>query len=493
MSFLNKIDNNINWVKSCATSCVSKIGRYTSTWTDRLYKISNSILGQKAMLMAYENVAESAAYYVGGELAAPLGKRIGSAIGKSLGNVAFFGASLFVTANRNSLTQIGVDTGGLAGEQIIYFTAGIICAFLAIKLAGSNEIFWTTSNIVETYPFKTVVSMAGTCALNTAFPALQNRYTQLLTDLAIGSLIYNSWDTAEFLSKIMAGKCLDRILPKKISLPESSNHLLEECSNQFVDAALTTTADYISTYSSIPIQFPQDLITCLKSILKDQSIILFAASPSQAENLKQLSEDMVSNMIIRGINLYVEMHNNHPENVSNLKLGYSLIQKEIEELERSLPLEQREQIQTVIKNLSIQLWSPLFKTTFDSNLQNSMILKFLLSTQFITPENLSFITLKLEKWITDKEKELCGFVLSKEHETLKIQSFLEKHLENLVKCMILSHPFMVIPIQDCEARRFYQNICEIIPRYYETLINPLITTHLIKLLKHQVANSEFSF
>lgn len=515
MSICTRITKYTGNALSALEAGVSWLCQSSLSGTGRIWKIGTSVLGKKAMLSIRENVAEFVAYYAGAELAAPYGKRVGSKAGAFAGATATAGLTIVTAHNVATYTQqytthltrpiqhlisaaiitsiiccisnltgessqeIGAHVGGVLGEAIAYYGGGILAAFLAIKLTGSEEIFWQHSSKTRTYPVKTIVSMAGTAAINIRFPILQTRYVQPLTDLIIGSLIYNSLDLAETCIKIKQGKLLDGTLPKK--LPALGYLDAAQLINRSIDSIVCKDGVFANCF--IP-----DLMPHLRSFLKNLSNTHIHGKSPALDCLKDLTAQKASEAIMRGTNLYFEILQYHPDILDHAETFASFLEAIPSVLEQPLQSNLLQNYSAFRNHLLTQLFEKLTGTHFGPNLPSNLPK----IPRFITSEHIDYLTEKYMKQVQSLEEASLGFPLSGEREREKIHAFLESHLENIVKCILLCTPIATIPLQDQEIRNFYTNLSEILAYHYTSVLGSTLSAGITAFLKHQASNSDLA-
>ena len=531
MSICTRVGNNLSWAASCAWAGASRIGRFTSGCARVIYKIGNSTLGRKSILAIRENVAEFVAYYAGAELAAPYGKRAGAKFGELAGKTTIvataciagkglvylvshttsrlspraqnlISATVFLAAGglvvatiSNPLILSAAAAGELLGEYLTYYGSGIVCAFFAIKLSGSEEIFWQSSSKIKTYPVKTIISMAGTLAVNARFPLLQNDYTQPITDLALGSLIYNSLDLAEAYLKIRAGRFLDGVLVRQLPDPGAFEILLRAGSHQLVDLSVEqlTTATILKRPSFLCRLLP-DIVPTLQRHLKDLADRHLDPAAPALSCLRTLTEKEASAMIMRGANLYMAILERYPDAFSKAETALACLQSgatALTAMQAFDPLRRARAVYQDFRNHPLTVILQEFSDIpLDIFQQDNISLPPLDLPKFITPENIESLTENLMLWIRRQEEELCGFPLSGDRERQKIHTCIENHLENIIRCAILCAPSIPVPLSESEGHNFYANLFRILPDHYSDLLGKSSTGYIAQILKHQAKHSE---
>lgn len=507
MTIINRITNRLYDFGDSVVEGARRARRLTVATGDlvyksgtSLYRVANSVLGKKALASIRENLVEFYAYYVGAELTAPLGKEVGQDVGKAAGKAFVLASALFASCVLKDLvalipinaspqvktalhtaasigggllignlaagavTPFAMGAGELVGENIGYYIGGIITSYVGIRLFGSDEAFWYAPSFLKTYPVKTAISMAGTALITQQAPFLQNNYTQFLTDLAIGSLIYNSLDLGEASLNMQRGHFLDRVLPKKIVVPglvkkvvEVSHHLVDQEMEKMAMKALFDDSQFHKVVS-LP-------------------LLLYAkqAEALPIECMRDFTEEKLSNLLMRGVNLYMAVLQKHPDIFSNMPTI----------------LERSKQAQTLFNTiLSLQrleedgVWSPLFTFLTKSIFSDSK--------PVISPEEIDSLTERVVEGISNQEQKLFGFCLSGSREREKIQTFLQTHLQPIIYCTLFCLPTLAIPLAEAEARTFYSSSLSVAPEYYNRVIGKTAAGWMGRFLKHQASHSQLS-
>jgi len=521
MSICTRINRDIGRALSTAGAGASRAYRFSSACAKRILKIGTSVLGKKTVLSIRENVAEFIAYYVGAELAAPYGKKVGSQAGAFVGTAATAGLALVAVNNTasylkqrtahlsrparhlisaamlisiiccisdltgESFQEVGSRIGGLLGETIAYYGGGILAAFLAIKLTGSEEILWQHSSKIRTYPIKTIVSMAGVAVINERFPILQTRYVQPVTDLIIGSLIYNSLDLFEAYLKMREGRLLDGAFPKALPDPGYFDAALKPASHQLVDVSV---GSMVCRDSAFLTSLLSDLTPLLQSSLKDLCDSYIPSQSPSFDQLRHLTAQKASEAIMRGVNLYLEILELHPDILNHAGTAANFLERAASVLDQPLQSDPLQRYSAFRKHLLTQLFEELTNVKLGPDLPSDLPK----IPRFITPQHIDFLTERCMEQIQSTEEATFGFSLSGEKEQRKLHAFLERHLENIVKCIILCAPATPVPFQDREARNFYANLMGILANHYNSVLGPTLSSGIADFFKHQASHSDLA-
>jgi hypothetical protein len=506
-----------------------RVGQITTACARQAARIANSILGRKAILSIRENVVEFALYYIGADAAAPYGSRAGRRIGESTAQLVCLGgsalgsfyvakiaaskldslppatrkllqASIFLGTScclfalvSNPGIALGTAMGEILGEYIGYYSGGILLAYFGIKFCGSEEVLIQASHIVRTYPVKTLVSMAGTYYIDSQFPMLQNNYTQPVSDLILGSLIYNSLDLAEMTIKIQSGNFLDGVMVKQFHVPKACDAVTKSATRQAVGLSFDNLSCLaLPERPSLYYPLIAEMIPGIREALQDYCEQHVDSEHASLEFLRNLTDKKASQMIMRGANLYFHMLEHHPEAFARGTSTAQFMKQGYRGLYAILSHSSVDRVRLSYEQFATHPMIALLQEFSGTSLPAFPTLPSCEMPEFISPDIADRLTDTLFDLIQQQEDALFGFSISRTQEKQKIRQFIDDHMENIIKCALLAAPGIPVPITDGEARNFYGHLMHILPRYYEGLLGIPATASLATVLAHQAKHSEFN-
>jgi hypothetical protein len=491
-----------------------------------IYNLCSSKLGELTLGAIKENVIEYVGYTVPGFIVGSPARNISRMLGsnfeavliagsgalaaKKAVNSSFFKSklpNLNFNQNIQKMTQIGVflailgafhemqnsnivkplneETREELGELVASVSAGLISAFLGIKYAGSDEVFFG-NNPIKTYPVKSLISMVGVIGINSMIPQHKNEYTQFITDLFFGSVIYNFQSIFEGFVNLKKGHFLNKSLPREVSLLKMfDEETVAVKSRTFLTSGAFSIVRSFEKNSVNQKLFPLvlDLMNFYLSAMKNEPLF-FITSVIEEEKINQ----MLFSTIVRGVNSYFLALKKYPEIFLILENALNFVDLKNDVLKKVEIFESLKQDFPNLSNLDPDSFFNLIKDLFD--LKKSFFDEKTTTIPFINRENKNKIIECLVDFIASQEKDFCGFVLSGPEEKEKIEDFIGGHLDNLMNCILLNSLF-VNSLKDHELREFYSNVFGVLPYYYQSLVGKRIIDLVSKVLIHQARHVEF--
>ena len=431
-----------------------------------------------------ENVCEFCAYDWSSAGAAPIAKNVGTVVGEYTGKAAgiiipYFVAKLLVDLNKKrriseiqksitsvfifcaafyqlhalldqSITKLSKDSFGLVFEYSAYYFFGLLMGFLAVKLNGSQEFFFRKQNINNSYVFKTILSMLGTYLIDMSFPKLTQYPSQPITDLAIGSIIYNSQDLFGLMQVAIRGELLNEVLNKKIYDFQYFNTVVRPSAH---DEISRRCARYIIANFEILQAFSGEMQNIIRSPIEQISNPMFL---QYAEKFG----DNFSATVVRGVNLYYDMK----------KTGINVYhQMNVEDLVNYLSEHHRD--------IAIDKVRYLFE-----NIRGS----------FISRQQKAYIIEIILNFVNTIQIRAVGVSMSTVSQRQMIHDFVNKELENIVISCLICTCLNNFQTSEADVRNYYINLVQIIGNYYSSMFGKSVMNAVQKLIIHQINNSQFS-
>lgn len=489
---------------SYTVESLKSLSSYTKdTVIPRVYKIGTSIVGQKAIDGLKENTLEFAGWMIGSYAAMPIEGAVGEkfgALGKTLGKTLAVALSLFgskavaqildtqsdrsTSANRRTLafaknflvswfvlhtflfdplSELGKDLGVNLGEYITSTGISMLCAYIAIKFAGSEEVLYGVP-VAETYGFKTMQSIWTGDVLNYLNLTPSTLGIKQITDLVIGSLSFNFLYLKELATKSIEGQLLNDApkVGQVISVEELTQSSVTSLTRQAIDSGSTRLTKKF-----------------LSNLVKE--------SLSNHENAALVLNHIINNHDLLNANLSLT------NLIKEAFFNYSDIEQQVaEKIVSQIDLERLSQ-----STLNLIVRSFNLASQPENEVNPGDLLARLSSAEVAKVSN------QIVSYFKELEEKVFGFPLVGKRTELSTSEFLQQRIKNIVAAgaSYLSKHGTELgnSLTKEEIRQFYSNLNQFVAGYYSTGLNQTLygaEQVVIKIGKqfanHQIQNSKLA-